>query len=160
MSSVCYKKSTGFTLIELLIVIGIIIVLAGVVIVAVNPMRQFAMANNSRRMADVSTILNAVSQNIVDNKGTWACAAGSLPTSPTNMADPVSDPDGYDICNCLAPTYVPELSVDPTTSTYVDCTDYNSGYSISQDAVTSRVTISAPNAQSEGGSTPVISVTR
>jgi len=150
----------GFTLIELLIVIGIIIVLAGVVIVAVNPMRQFAMANNSRRLANVNAILNAVSQNIVDNKGIWVCAVGSLPVSPTNMADPVSDPAGYDICSCLVPTYVPELPVDPTTSAYIDCTSYNSGYSISQDAVTSRVTVSAPNAQSVDGSFPVISVTR
>lgn len=150
----------GFTLIELLIVIGIIIVLAGVVIVAINPIRQFAMANNSRRSADVITILNAVSQNIVDNKGIWVCAAGSLPASATNMADPVSDPAGYDICSCLVPTYVAELSVDPTTSTYTDCASYNSGYSIFQDATTSRVTISAPNAQSVDGSTPVISVIR
>ena len=150
----------GFTLIELLIVIGIIIVLAGVVIVAINPIRQFAMANNSRRSADVSTILNAVSQNIVDNKGVWVCAAGSLPASATNMADSVSDPAGYDICSCLVPTYVAELPVDPTTSAYTDCATYNSGYSISQDAATSRVTISAPNAQSVDGTTPVISVTR
>jgi len=150
----------GFTLIELLIVIGIIIVLAGVVIVAVNPMRQFAMANNSRRMANVNAILNAVSQNIVDNKGTWVCAAGSLPASATNMADSASDPAGYDICACLVPTYIPELPVDPTTSAYTDCASYNSGYSISQDVVTSRVTISAPNAQSVDGSFPVISVTR
>ena len=150
----------GFTLIELLIVIGIIVVLAGVVIVAINPIRQFAMANNSRRSADVGAILSAVSQNMVDNRGIWTCAAGSLPASATNMADATSDPAGYDICSCLVPTYVAELPVDPTTSSYTDCTTYNSGYSISQDATTSRVTISAPNAQSVDGSTPVISVTR
>lgn len=150
----------GFTLIELLIVIGVIVILAGVIIVAVNPRRQFAMANNSRRWANINAVLNAVSQNIVDNRGIWTCASGALPASPTNMADPVADPVGYDICTCLAPTYLAELPVDPTTGSYTDCTAYNSGYSISQDAVTTRVTVSAPSAQSENGSSPVISVTR
>ena len=128
--------------------IGIIIVLAGVVIVAVNPMRQFAMANNSRRLANVNAILNAVSQNVIDNKGIWNCAAGSLPALATNMADLGSDPSGYDVCSFLVPTYIPELPVDPTTRAYIDCTDYDSGYSISQDITTAMVTISSPNAQS------------
>lgn len=45
---------------------------------------------------------NAVSQNIIDNRGAWTCGAGDLPTtSAKNMADPTSDPAGYDICSCL-----------------------------------------------------------
>lgn len=150
----------GFTLIELLIVIGVVVILAGIIIVAINPGRQFAMANNSRRWANVNAILNAVSQNIVDNRGTWTCAAGALPASLTNMADPASDPAGYDICSCLAPNYIAELPVDSTVGTYTDCTSYDAGYSISQDAVSQRVTISAPNAQSENGTAPTISITR
>ena len=116
----------GFTLIELLIVIGIIVVLMGIAIVAVNPMRQFAMANNSRRWANITTILNAVSQNIVDNRGTWTCGAGSLPASTTNIADSASDPAGHDICGCLVPTYLSKVPVDPSTGTYTDCNTYDS----------------------------------
>jgi len=151
----------GFTLIELLVVIGIIVVLMGVVIVAVNPVRQFAQANNSRRRSNVVTILNAVSQNIIENGGKWSCSAGDLPTTtPKNMADPTSDPQGYDICSCLVPRYLPEIPVDPTAGSYTDCSNYNSGYTIIQDPTTGRVTVSAPHAQSEDGAPPVISVTQ
>src|SRR3989344_1242012 len=39
-----YKNNAGFTLIEILVVIGIIAILATIVIVAINPARQFAQA--------------------------------------------------------------------------------------------------------------------
>lgn len=149
-------KLKAFTLIELLIVIGIVIILMGVVIVAVNPLRQFAIANNSRRWANITAILNAVSQNIVDNRGVWTCSGyPSLPTSTT----PISK-GGADICNCLVPTYIPKLPADPTTGDYTDCTSYDIGYNIWQDEITGRITIEAPNAQSENGTPPDISVTR
>lgn len=63
----------GFTLIEILLVIGIIAVLATVVIVALDPAKRFEDARNSRRLSDIQSILSAVQQYIVDNKG-------SLPT--------------------------------------------------------------------------------
>src|SRR5260221_29454 len=65
---------SGFTLIELLIVITIIATLAVVVFVALNPAKRLADARDSRRTADVDTVLTAIHQAIVDNKG-------SLPTN-------------------------------------------------------------------------------
>lgn len=157
------KKKKGFTLIELLIVIGIISVLMAIAIVAINPGRQFAKANNARRWADVNTILSAVSQNVVDGRGIWTCAE-ALPAAATEVikaddADPVTDE--ADICSCLVATYIGAMSVDPTATGahYTDCTDYDTGYYIVQDA-NGRVTISAPSAQSENGGAPTISVTR
>jgi len=154
------KKAAGFTLIELLIVIGILVILMGTVIVAINPMKQFAKANNSQRWANITAVLNAVSQNIIDNRGTWTCGAGALPTTSTNMADTASDPTGYDICACLVPLYIAEMPGDPTAGSYVDCNTYNTAYSIYQDSLTHRVTVEAPSAQSENGDSPEISVTR
>ncbi|MEI8232430.1 MAG: type II secretion system protein [bacterium] len=66
----------GFTLIELLVVIAIIALLSVVVFVALDPVKRFADARNSTRYTNVSEILTAVHEYIVDNKG-------SLPTGLT-----------------------------------------------------------------------------
>lgn len=64
------QQKKGFTLIEILLVIGIIAVLATVVIVALDPAKRFADARNARRLSDIQSILAAVQQYIIDNKGT------------------------------------------------------------------------------------------
>ena len=45
------SKKKGFTLIEILVVIGIMAVLATIVIIAINPAKQFAQARNADRTA-------------------------------------------------------------------------------------------------------------
>lgn len=59
----------AFTLLEILLVIGIIATLAVVVIVALDPAKRFEDAKNSRRLSDIQSILSAVRQYMVDNKG-------------------------------------------------------------------------------------------
>ena len=61
----------GFTLIELLLVIGIIATLAVVTFVALDPIQRFKDARDARRVSDVETILSAVHQYIIDNKGAF-----------------------------------------------------------------------------------------
>lgn len=149
----------GFTLIEILIVIGIIAILMAAALVAVNPFRQFALANNANRWSGVTTTMNAVSQAIVDGRGAFVCtpsgaavtdcpAVGdTVPITATNMADPTSDPTGYDICSCLVDTYVAAMPYDPQTGGYTSCTTYDTQYEISCDITNGRITISAPDAQ-------------
>ena len=61
--------TAGFTLIELLVVIGIIGILAAIVLVAVNPGRQFAQARDSQRRADLLGITNAIYQFAAEHNG-------------------------------------------------------------------------------------------
>jgi len=136
------KPKRGFTLIEILITMAIIAMLAATVIVAINPARQFATARNTQRWAAVNSILNGVHQNMIDNHGTWNCAV-SLPATATVIKETA----GVDICSCLVTTYLVALPYDPKTGSYTDCSTYDIGYTIFQDATTGRITVAAPQAE-------------
>ena len=90
-----FRHQRGFTLIEILIVIGIIAILAAVVIVAINPARQFDQANDTARRSDLTELLSAISRERIDKKGvlnpaitttrTEICKTGAA--SCTNLID-------------------------------------------------------------------------
>jgi len=65
------KLLPGFSLVELLMAIAIVGVLAGLVIVAINPTKQMADARNTQRKFDVHSILNAFGQFSVDSGGVF-----------------------------------------------------------------------------------------
>ena len=58
----------GFTLVELMVTIGIVAILMAITLIALNPEKQFRSAREAKRMADVSVILNGVSQYLIDHK--------------------------------------------------------------------------------------------
>jgi len=140
----------GFTLIEVLLVVVIIAILAGIVIIAVNPARQIAQTNNAQRNSDVVAILDAVHQYAVDNRG-------ALPAAIGDAAVEISSATAADICGDLVPTYLAALPFDPTDAdaAYTDCNTYATGYTIMKTA-DNRVTVAAPGAEL----TTVISVSR
>ncbi len=142
------KKKKGFALIEVLIAITLITMLAAIVIIAVNPARQFSQGRDTQRWAAVNAILNAVHQNMVDNQGNFNCP-NSIPAVSTRIGDSTSVPAGVDICTCLVPTYLAGMPYDPSTSGahYTDCTDYDTGYEIFQSASTGRITVEATFAE-------------
>ncbi len=145
----------GFTLIELLIVIALIAVLAGAVIIALNPARQFQLARNSERWSHVSAIVGAVTSNITENRGVWTCTGVTLPTAASTT---ISN-SGVDLAGCLVPSQMATLPIDPNASGahYTSDTDYNTGYAIVMDATTKRITIFATSSEAGVG---VISVTQ
>lgn len=147
----------GFTIAE--VVIGVM-VFAAVVVVGItlmNPSGQLKLGRNSERNSHINSILNAVRQNIADNRSGFSCAAGLLPTTTKRMASGAGT-STYNIAPCLVPVYMDRLPYDPGTTTayFTGVADYNSGYSILQSTSTGQITVSAPYA--EAGK--VISVTR
>src|SRR3989344_7297558 len=97
------KFNKGFTLIEILVVIGIIAILAAIVLIAINPARQFAQANNSQRSSNTNAILNAIGQFMADNQG-------GVPTDVNLGFEDITE----ELCLDLVPVYLPALPTDPT----------------------------------------------
>ena len=138
--------------------IGIIAILATIVLVAVNPARQFKLARDSQRTSNVNTLLNAVHQNMAEHKGVFVCSGvtKALPNSPTRLKGNGNHSEIGDIAYCLVPDYVSALPFDPSISGshFASVDDYDLGYEIVQDS-NGRVT-----ASSTGELVPSISATR
>lgn len=147
-------KQGGFTLLEVLLVVAIIAILAGIVIIAINPGKNLGDTRNSQRQADVTTILNGVYQYSLDNNGT-------LPTSITTTATEICA-TGAATCTGLvdlstitaSEKYLTAVPKDPQCSTA--CATNGTGYRILKSA-NGRITVSAP--ATEQGK-PIITVTR
>lgn len=150
-------RKKGFTLIELLVVIGILAILLAITLIAINPARQFAQANDTKRASDVNAILNAVGQYAADHKGDLP---NGIPVSPAAAEDVGKVDllgDGAALCTDLIPTYIQALPTDPSSAVEgVPVTQsgdplacpatYVTGYTIVQDA-NGRVTVTAPLTQ-------------
>ncbi len=134
----------GFTLLEILVVVAIISVLAGIVIVAINPGHQLALTRDAQRKGDVVEIRKSIVQYYIDHK-----------------VYPIANTKGlitYEICNTtitetnehclpfinisgLIPVYVNGTPVDPI----VPKTRLGSGYNL---AISSEgVYVEAPNTE-------------
>ncbi len=146
------QETEGFTLIEVLLVVAIIAILAGIVILAINPSKQLGDTRNAQRKADITTILNGVYQYSVDN--------GTLPASITTTATEICKTGGT--CTGLidlgvlaaSEKYLVSIPIDPQCPT--GCNANGDGYKIIKD-VNNRVTVSTINQENGVGT---ISVTR
>jgi prepilin-type N-terminal cleavage/methylation domain-containing protein len=141
----CFKG--GFTLLEILLVIGIIAILAGIVIVAINPSKQLATVRNTERKSDLKQIANAITQFYIDHSyypaSTTFSTTSLMTICPTGAS--TSPAAGF---NCeannllnlseLVPTYITAIPNDPGTTT-------TAGYSVM--LVNKNPAVSAPLAE-------------
>lgn len=136
-------KNKGFTLIELLVVIGIVAILATIVLVAINPARQFATARDTSRKNDLYQILNAVHQYAVENSGQYPTQIQT-----NNWIDIGSG--GLNLAPDLVPIYIPAMPFDPQ-----DGNEVTTNYVLAQQS-DGRLTATATSSEI----TPNLSTTR
>ena len=133
------RELKGFTLIEILVVVALIAILAAVTIVAINPAKNFADTRNATRSADVTQILNAVTQ-YTSEEGNAITDIDPAITACGVGADVIGTSD-IDLATTLVDEYIVAIPEDPTTGSAAD-----TGYTICL-TTGGRVQIDAPDAE-------------
>ncbi len=159
------SKKSGFTLLEILLVVGIISILAGIVILAINPTKQLGDTRNAQRRSDVLTLLNAAYQYSLDHNGSMPANipdVGNSSCSEKATAEVCQEVTGGETCTSLvalygtlvtsSSTYLTAIPKDPSVDAAAGT---GAGYNIVKLA-NGRVTVCAPHAENSAS----ISVTR
>lgn len=104
----------AFTLVELLVVIAIVAVLAGAVLIAINPQSLLQKSRDSKRLQDMDTLVKAVNLALVDGE----IALGDF--GPTTSGAGAQAVDGSGWVSFNIPTgktglskFIPALPLDP-----------------------------------------------
>lgn len=141
-------KSSGFTLLEVLLVVVLISILAGIVILALNPAKQIADTNNAQRWSDVNAILNGTWQFSIDNDGVLPTGIDSVTSSSQVLGTAAAGCDTtctatttvaacVNLSGDLVADYLVAIPIDPVTGLAA-----NTDYYINQDA-NGRITVGA-----------------
>jgi prepilin-type N-terminal cleavage/methylation domain-containing protein len=155
-------NNNGFTLLEILLVVAAIGILAGIVILAINPGRQLAAARNAQRQVDVNTILNAIYQFSLDHNGRIPETINTFSANDTCLdAANSENPFPYSICvtsnGCSGinmddlitnSKYLVGIPRDPSGYTPSNGDENQSGYFVIKQS-TGRVSVCAPLAEND-----------
>lgn len=135
------RSQKGFTLIEILLVVAAIAILAGIVIVAINPSKQLGDTRNAKRRSDVTNILNATYQYAIDHNGVIPSGVTLIPTEicASGIASTTCAAAGLVSLEALSVggTYLTDIPLEDNATT-----TNGAGYRISKNA-NGRITVSA-----------------
>lgn len=137
-------------LVSVPITILTLIIVPAILLLTINPAKQFSLANNSKRASDVNTLISSIRQyqatNLGDLSGLGLPKAGGSPRV-------ISSANGFiDFCKALVPEYLSVLPADPKANDGkpVESCDgtWDTNYEITQDS-DGKITISAPATEAE-----------
>lgn len=139
------RKLKGFSLIEILVVVALILILATITIVAMNPAKHFADTRNANRSSDIAALLDAVTQYAAEEGNAIAdFGTISLCDSATEDPNPIGTGAGnINLATLLVDEYIVAIPMDPSVGT-----EENTGYTICR-TDGGRVQLEAPNAENE-----------
>lgn len=135
------NKQKGFTLVELLVVIAIIAVLAGVLVVAIDPVSLLAKGRDSTRTQDIDNLNKAIALALADGEMTLTTVA----SSNSEAAGATQAVDGTGWVPYTVPTgktglgkFIPALPLDPKNGE-----TGNPGYTYAANATTGTYELNA-----------------
>lgn len=115
------NNKKGFTLVELLVVIAIIGILAGALLIAINPQSMIQKSRDTKRLSDIDSLVKAINLALTDTEITLG-VTGTCADCTSNTGD--RDLDGQGWVKYTVPTgkvglsrFIPVLPVDPINDT-------------------------------------------
>lgn len=108
------QRRSGFTLVELIIVIAIIVIIAAVMLLAIDPFRRLSGANDARRQRNANQFTAALNQHLVDRE-----------RMPGDKTIPAGEANAIAICR-LRSSGADCVNLDDILPTYLSCIPFDS----------------------------------
>ena len=114
----------GFTLVELLVVIAIVAILAGALLIAINPQAMIQKSRDSKRLQDIETLSKAINLALADGEISLVdagagCATCTSASGTQEIANPIHAGIDSWVKFTILPTktglvkFIPALPTDP-----------------------------------------------